>query len=152
MEEVRGRRSPRTALALIWLTVLPLLALVVLWPSSRGEAPASSFTDGGGVPFVSADDSVTIIIETHAPVVLGWALVVLGVGLFVAVVAVARGSAARLRRFSVVGRVALVVVALVGGAFATLPVQAHLLGWDRGEVPATVPWWSNASFSWIEVH
>jgi hypothetical protein len=152
MEEVRSRRSPKTALAQIWLTVLPLLALVALWPSSREEAPASSFTDGGSVPFVSADDSVTVIIETHAPVVLGWALVVLGVGLSAAVVAGARGPASRLRRLSVLGRVALVVVALAGGAFASLPVQAHVLGWDRGEVPAAVPWWSNASFSWIELH
>ena len=152
MEEMRGRRSPKTALAQIWLTVLPLLALVALWPSSREEAPASSFPDGGGVPFVSADDSVAVIIETHAPVVLGWALVVLGVGLSAAVVAGTRGPTARLWRLSVLGRVALVVVALVGGAFASLPVQAHLLGWDRGEVPTVVPWWSNASFSWIEVH
>ena len=152
MEEVRGRRSPMTALVQIWLTVLPLLALVALWPSSRGEAPASSFSDGGGVPFVSVDDSVTVIIETHAPAVLSWVLVLLGVGLSAAVVAVGRGSAMELRRLSVLGRVALMVVALAGGAFASLPVQAHLLGWDRGEVPAAVPWWSNASFSWIEVH
>ena len=152
MEEVRGRRSTRTALTHIWFTVFPLVALIVLWPSARGEAPASSFADGGGVPFVSSGDSVTVIIETHSPVVLGWALVVLGAGLSVAVVAVARGSTVSLRRLSVLGRVAVVVVALAGGAFASLPVQAHLLGWDRGEVPVAVPWWSNASFSWIEVH
>ncbi|GAB2984732.1 hypothetical protein [Frigoribacterium salinisoli] len=120
MQAVSGFRSTRTALAQIWLTVLPLLALVVLWPSARGEAPASSMSDGGSIPFVRPD--VFVIIETHAPVLVGWALIVLGAGLSAAAVALSRGPAAKLHRLSVLGRVALVVVALGGGVFASLPV------------------------------
>lgn len=152
MDGARRPRAARTALAQVWLTIAPLLALVVLWPGASRAAPAGDFAGGAGIPFDTSDASITVIIETHAPVVLDVLLVLLGIGMSIGVVTMSSGPVVRLRRLSILGRVGLVVVALAGGVFASLPVQAHLLGWDRGELPTTEPWWSNARVSWFESH